>query len=108
MTIANTILSQLGGNKFLVMTGARDLINIGNGLQFTIGRNSSQANRIIIRLNGNDLYNMSFIKITKGGLDKKTWTWKEGQHKTIKEFNDIFFDQLQELFTQVTGMNTHL
>ena len=29
MTTANQILSQLGGNKFLAMTGAHTLINTG-------------------------------------------------------------------------------
>lgn len=37
-TIAQTILTQLGGNRFLAMTGAKQLVDLGNGLQFAIGR----------------------------------------------------------------------
>ena len=42
-TIAQTILTQLGGNRFLAMTGAKDLVNTGKGLQFAIGRGASNS-----------------------------------------------------------------
>ena len=34
--IANTILQQLGGHGFTVMTGSRNYINLGNGLQMSL------------------------------------------------------------------------
>ena len=34
--IENTILQQLGGHGFTVMTGSRNYINLGNGLQMSL------------------------------------------------------------------------
>ena len=33
MTVAKTILEQLGGNKFRMMTGAKNFMGFSNGLQ---------------------------------------------------------------------------
>ena len=48
MEIANTILDQLGGNKFLAMTGANHLLADGNTLRMTLPKNNSRANRLYI------------------------------------------------------------
>ena len=48
--IANTILQQLGGHGFTVMTGSRNYINLGNGLQMSLARNKTSANRLKIIL----------------------------------------------------------
>ena len=48
--IANTILQQLGGHGFTVMTGGRNYINLGNGLQMSLTRNKTSANRLKIIL----------------------------------------------------------
>ena len=37
MSIAKTILEQLGGNKFRVMTGAKNLMGFENGLVMKLG-----------------------------------------------------------------------
>ena len=109
--IAVTILQQLGGNRFVAFTGAKDFTTINNGLRFKIGRNSSKANRIEITLNGSDLYDMKFIKYRPFSVkvDHKKMEVKtiEEKSETVKEWNDVFFDQLQELFTEVTGLYTH-
>ena len=44
MTVANTILNQLGGNQFLAMTGCKNLLGFENGLQMRIPKNGSKAN----------------------------------------------------------------
>ena len=109
--IATTILQQLGGKRFIVFTGAKDFLAIDNGLRFKIGRNTSKTNRIEITLNGADLYDMRFIKYRPFSIkvDHKKGEVKTIEEKieTIKEFNDVYFDQLQELFTDVTGLITH-
>ena len=109
--IATTILQQLGGKRFIVMTGAKDFTTIDNGLRFKIGRNGSKANMVEITLNGSDLYDMTFIKYRPFSVkvDHKKGEVKTIEEKveTIKEFKDVFFDQLQELFTEVTGLYTH-
>jgi hypothetical protein len=98
--IAREIYKQLGGQKFRVMTGAKHLSHgndkIGSFFMFKIGRNKSRANYIQITLNGKDLYNMDFKYVNKNGI------------KYIERLEDIYCDQLQETFTRVTGMYTHL
>lgn len=111
MQVATTILNQLGGKRFVMFTGAKEFTTIKNGLQFKIGRNASKANRIKITLNGLDLYDVQFIKYRPFSVKIDH---KKGEVKTIEEkseivrkYNDVFFDQLQELFTQTTGLYTH-
>ncbi len=94
--IAATILKQLGGNKFIAMTGAKELAFGEGTLSFKIGRNSSKANNIRITLKGDDTYKMEFIQFRKM------------EFKTIKEHDGIYNDQLQELFTAFTGLYTSL
>ncbi len=36
--IAKTILEQLGGGRFMAMTGAKNMVAIENGLQFDLPR----------------------------------------------------------------------
>ena len=48
--IANTILQRLGGHGFTVMTGSRNYINLSNGLQMSLARNKTSANRLKIIL----------------------------------------------------------
>lgn len=98
--VAETILQQLGGNKFIAMTGAKN---------FTKGKNSAGNEQITFKIprakDGithvrieyrHDLYNITFIKVR--GTDMKT----------VKELDGIYNDQLQEIFTRYTGLDTHL
>lgn len=100
-TVARTILEQLGGNKFIVMTGAKQFTAYDRALSFKIGRNSKSINHITVRLNGSDLYDVEFRRTRNSR--------KSGyQSKIVAEHKDIYFDQLQEIFTQETGMYTRL
>ena len=92
--IAQTIQQQLG-SKALYMLGAKDLMAIENGLQFSI-RGSQAYNKIQIILNGKDLYDVRFLKIRGANISKDDW------------FHDIYFDQLHELIEQQTGLYTSL
>lgn len=102
MSISQTILQQLGGNKFLAMTGAKKLGTRGSNLYFTIGRNATSANKVTITLNGLDLYDIALERIS---LDKKTWDMKV---KEIATASDIYAEDLQRTFTRLTGLDTHL
>jgi len=106
--IATTILQQLGGNKFLAMTGAKNLVAINNGLQMKLPTNKSKANYLTITLNYMDTYNLTFTKFTPYKLNKKTFEVTPSKTIVIKEYTDIYSDQLQELFTETTGMYTTL
>ena len=94
---AKELLQQLGGNKFKAMTGAKDF-GIGNdGLHFKIGKNSKSISHIVIDYDrGKDLYDMKFLRVRAGKI------------KVIKKVKDVYFDQLQKIFTKYTGMNTRL
>ena len=97
MKVAKTILEQLGGNKFRVMTGAKNLLNTGDGLAMKIGRNSSNSNYLKITLNSMDLYDMKFAKLTR-----------MGELKSVKEYDNVYNDMLTDVFTKHTGMYTSL
>ena len=97
MSVATTILTQLGGNKFRVMTGAKNFMDHGNALSMRIGRNSSNSNYLKITLNDSDLYDVRFSKVTK-----------MGEEKSVREFNDVYNDMLVEIFESHTGMYTSL
>ena len=97
MSIAKTILEQLGGNKFRVMTGAKNLMGFENGLVMKLGRNSSNSNYLKITLNSMDTYDMEFAKLTR-----------MGEKKSVTEYNNIYNDMLRSVFTEHTGMYTSL
>ena len=95
-------MEQIGGKRFAVMTGSRDFVDMGNGLRMSLARNKTSANRLdIIYDGGADLYNMRFYRKT---FSKKTF---ESKAKDVETHEGIFFDMLEEVFTQVTGLYTH-
>jgi len=108
---AQTILNQLGGSKFVAMTGAKNFVALENGIKFNIGRNASKANTVKITVNGLDLYDIDFIKFTpfKTNINYTTCTVTTRAEKTeiIKSYNDCYCDMIQEIFTNVTGLYTH-
>ena len=90
-------LQQLGGNRFIAMTGEKHFVVGPNGMSFKIGRNSKRVNHVTIDYDrGRDLYNMKFDWVTIKGIKNK---------KTLK---GIYADQLQDMFTKYTGMYTSL
>lgn len=95
-TVAVTILQQLGGNKFIAMTGAKNFYALDNGMGCKIGRNSKGVNHLKIILNAMDTYDMEFIRVRN---DKIT---------VVSKANDVYFDMLQEVFTEHTGLYTRL
>lgn len=95
-TIAKEILNQLGGNKFLAMTGAKNLVASENSLSFKIGRNTKAVNFVRVTLNALDLYDVEFIKIVKYEI------------RSNNKVDGVYFDQLQSVFTENTGLYTHL
>jgi uncharacterized protein YfaS (alpha-2-macroglobulin family) len=107
-TIANEILRQLGGNKFTVMTGSKNYLADKNSLRMKLTKNISRATHLKITLNGKDLYDLEFTRVIPDRLNHKTYTWTPGSTEEVKVFNDIYCDQLQNIFTSITGMYTHL
>ncbi len=97
MSVAREILNQLGGNKFRVMTGAKNFMGFSEGLVMKIGRNSSNSNYLKITLNSMDLYDMEFAKVSR-----------MGEKKSITEYNNVYNDSMVEVFEKHTGMYTKL
>lgn len=111
MTVANTILYQMGGNRFIAMTGASHFVDAGNTLRMHLPRNMSKANRLYITLDADDTYTMRFFYYREGGIkvDHKRMTVKETKtiERDVYKISGIYFDQLQEIFTAQTGLYTH-
>lgn len=91
--IARTILQQIGGHKFLIMTGAKNLVAYPNGLSF--------------RLPGNGFSKFNYVKITLNGMDTydiEMGNFRASVYKKEKELNGIYDDQLVELLEKYTGL----
>jgi hypothetical protein len=96
MTVGQIILQQLGGSKFIAMTGARAFIGLEDGLSFKLPSDSNFVregiNYIRIKLNVRDTYDIEFGKVR--GLKYK-------QHSTHE---DIYNDSLRDVISRVTGL----
>lgn len=104
--VALNILQQLGGNRFLAMTGAKNLVSMDagqdsdgsyeGGLMFSIASGArNKANKVCIKLTG-DLYRVDFFTI-------------RGVNVTARgTFENVYADSLAALFTEQTGFDTHL
>jgi hypothetical protein len=98
LLVAKTILQQLGGNQFIAMTGSHNFVYGNNQLVMTLSKNKLNAKYLKITLTPLDTYTMEFFSI-----DNKTL-----ETKSIKEIPMVYHDQLQEIFTEYTGLFTHL
>jgi hypothetical protein len=96
--VAETIYRQLGANKFVAMTGAKNFVYGENSLMFSIPRNASPFNKVRIQyIPGRDTYEVEFARVTTAqGVTKSD------------SYDDVYADQLQELFRMVTGLETSL
>ena len=93
---ADVTLKQLGANKFIAMTGAKQFSFGKQGLGFRIGKNSKSINYVRVDLKSNDLYDMEFIRIRGSKI------------KVVKKVTGVYNDQLQKIFTKHTGLYTRL
>ncbi len=98
MNVAQTILSQLGGNKFTVMTGAKNFMSDGAALQFKLPANfaAKKINFVKIILDPSDTYTMKFFNFR--GLNLKE----------VETISGVYYDQLKPIFTEVTGLDCSL
>ncbi|HEX2833938.1 MAG TPA: hypothetical protein VHW00_13085 [Thermoanaerobaculia bacterium] len=95
--VAETILEQLGGRRFMVMTGARHFIAEGDALRFRPPSNLANKG-IAVRITPNcmDTYDLIFSNVT--GFDVTE----------IVTVTDIYADQLRDVFTHETGLDVVL
>ncbi|MCE1119126.1 hypothetical protein [Pseudomonas sp. NMI795_08] len=96
--IAGTILDQLGARRFMIMTGARDVVVTATGLQF----------RLPAKLT---LRNSNMVRIELGECDTYTviaGRWASFEFKERGRVEAVQAEQLQGAFTRLTGLDTHL
>jgi hypothetical protein len=94
--IAQTILAQIGGGKFVAMTGAKNLVAGQDYLSFRIPRSMDGVNYVKIKLTLMDMYDMEFGKIR--GVN----------YSVIKTVSMVYNSQLGECFENVTGLRISL
>ena len=96
--IAQTILEQLGGRRFTVMTGARSLCSDARALSFRLSAAMTRhrATGMRIELNERDLYDISLFKVVKFEVE------------TVDRRNDVHAEDLRSVFTDMTGLDTSL
>ena len=95
--VATEILNQLGGRRFIAMTGSKNFVYDNNSLTMKLSRNRAGAQYLNIKLNALDLYDLTFCSFNKEC------------EKTIKaERHNVYFEDLQDIFTEITGLNTYL
>lgn len=107
MAVAKTILEQLGGKRFLVMTGAKNLLGSPSMLQMDV-RGSGPAgavNRVEVWLDASDTYTVKAYRVHWGRDANGTRAWKVNDHGSEA---GIYCDQLQAAFTRLTGLHTRL
>lgn len=95
---AEEVLKQLGGRKFIAMTGAKQFVrdDKNRAIMFKIPKAKNGINYIRITLTSMDLYDIEFISFR--GTNVKTVATEKG----------VYNDNLQKLFTKHTGLNTSL
>jgi len=96
--IANTILSQLGGNRFIAMTGARDFVFSGNSLSFRLPANFARdgITHVTIRLDPSDTYSVEFKRLRGLNITDKG------------SVSDVYAETLRTVFTERTGLHCTL
>jgi hypothetical protein len=95
--IAKTILQQLGGGQFVAVTGAHGFVAIDNGLQFQLHAGAKdKINKVRIVLTPADEYAVTFASV------------KHGAAQIVATLDGLYFDQLQDVFEEHTGLYTTL
>ena len=127
-TIAKTIMQQLGGRRFMAMTGTREVVAIDRGVRFRIGRNATRTNMVRVTLRGDDTYKMEFLYVRNApnpytalvkylgrGMNPieadrkiKQQIAAAAQPTVLHQYDGVYCDQLEELFRDYTKLNTRL
>ena len=90
---AQETLRKIGGNRFIAMTGANNFVKGRNYIQFKVPKAKNKIKYVKITLNPMDTYDIEFQ--TRTG-------------KLVKRVDGVYDDQLQDIFTENTGLDTHL
>jgi hypothetical protein len=98
MSVADEIYRQMGGYRFATMTGAKHFASGEDKLQFSLPKCKDGINKVVITLTPEDLYTLEFYRLK----------WRSVEYNLVSEIQCVFADQLQEVFTEYTGLYTSL
>lgn len=95
------MLQQLGGSRFIAMTGAKDFLSGDNPdpmlrMRLPAGMTKDRGSFMEIHLEPTDTYRLTFFKL-----------WK-GQRRLIEQRRGVYVEQLREAFTEMTGLDVSL
>lgn len=97
LVVAETILAQLGGSKFLAMTGAKNLLGDERSLTMKLGRGAMGGiTHLTITLEADDTYTMKFLKV------------RGVKVSTVHESAGVHAGELRRAFEGFTGFATSL
>ncbi len=90
--VGMTILQQMGGaGRLKAMLGAT-FMRVPNGIGIKWpSRQPSKGNYLEVKLMPSDTYDMTFYNVGRGAK------------KTVKHLDDVYFDQLVDIFERQTG-----
>jgi hypothetical protein len=95
-SVSNMILSQLGGNRFSTMVGMKYATYSSRTLSFQIGSNPKNISGVHIELEDDDTYTMTFFRIKRLRVEE------------VAKIPNVYAEQLREVFTRYTGLETSL
>jgi hypothetical protein len=96
MQVGTEILKQLGGHKFIAMTGCNTFTTTPVSLSFRLSPNSSKGTIMRITLTPNDTYTVEVLRLRRCEI------------VTVSKTADVYAANLQETFTYMTGLATSL
>jgi len=102
--IAHKILDQLGGQRFLAMTGAKNLLAVEGGLTLKLPSHFAKdgINYVEIKLDG-DTYGLKFqaVRIVRGANGRIDMG---ASVRTVSETSLVYAEALREVFENHTGL----
>lgn len=96
MDVANEILAQLGGRRFLAMTGAKNLLGSASALSMKLPSAASRISHVRVTLTAMDDYTVDFLSIRGTTI------------KTVRSVAGVYCDNLRAVFETNTGLYTSL
>ena len=92
LVVAEEILRQFGGNRFIAMTGAKNFL----GGDFSLSFHLPGRKAVRVELTDRDLYDVTFYKLAKADA------------KVEKEVEGVYAEDLRRIFEDHTGLRTSL
>lgn len=95
--VAHTILEQLGSNRFMVMTGARNMTAGRQGLG-SLTMTLPRGRYLRITLDASDTYTIEHFRIKRGTFERVELASEAG----------VYAEDLGQIFEKMTGLYTRL